>query len=149
MWWARGQVSLHPTGSLRESPRAPTPLSCLQRSISQPLALFLHLEGNERLTVYWLPSQTDDTQVLRVCICRVLFTCQGVPQCLPHVSISSCPCLCAWHAKQAGCTTDSTLGADHCKRPELGLTGPSLTPAPGLSPTRLNRALTPSICFHP
>lgn len=34
----------------------PPPLSCLQRSTSQPLALLLHLKGSERLTVYWLPG---------------------------------------------------------------------------------------------
>lgn len=41
---------------LAGEPQGPAPLSCLQRSISQPLTLFLHLEGSERLTVSWLPG---------------------------------------------------------------------------------------------
>lgn len=76
-----GSVSI-PQGDCRRAP-GPSPPSRLQRSISQPLTLFLHLEGSERLTVSRLPGQADDMQALRVCIWHFLFTSVCVPVSLP------------------------------------------------------------------
>ena len=115
-----GSVSI-PQGACGRAP-GPSPPSRLQKSISQPLTLFLHLEGSERLTVSRLPGQADDMQALqsasgisssRVSVC---------PSVSPHVSTSSRPCLCARCAKQAGDTAGSPLGADRHKWPERSLT---------------------------
>ena len=67
---------------LAGEPPGPSPAVLSRRSISQPLALFLHLKGSERLTVYWLPGWTHDMRALWVCSCCFLFTCQCVSQCL-------------------------------------------------------------------